>query len=218
MTKHLEKPLPGTGTPAPREKRSPMSGWKILGLAAVFIAAGGIALTPLLGERSGDRVSDSDKAQITAAYSKVTAVQVAAVPQAEVKQALDSMKLTPDARRALQVALDAAPAPAPAPAPGANPASAPQPQGTRLAYVTVWDSQTEDGDQVTLSSAGYELPVRLAKVPQTFAVPVDASATIKVTGLYDGGGGITLGIKSGTGAVMLPVMVPGQVLVLPVAF
>ncbi len=191
-----------------------MQGCKIVGHALSSIAAGGSALTPLMGDRSGDRVSDSDKAQITAAYSKVTAVQIAAVPQAEVKQALDSMKLTPDARRSLQAALDAAPATAP----GANPAAAPQQQVTRLAYVTVWDSQTEDGDQVTLSSAGYELPVRLAKVPQTFAVPVDASATIKVTGLYDGGGGITLGIKSGTGAVMLPVMTPGQVLVLPVAF
>ena len=193
----------------------------MLGLAAILIAAGGLALTPLLGERSGDRVSDSDKAQITAAYSKVTAVQLTAVPQAEVKQALDSMKLTPDARRALQAALDAAPAASvanPAAAPGANPSSSPQQGVTRLAYVTVWDSQTEDGDQVTLSSAGYELPVRLAKVPQTFAVPVDASATIRVIGLYDGGGGITLGIQSGSGAVMLPIMVPGQVLALPVAF
>jgi hypothetical protein len=38
-----------------------------------------------------------------------------------------------------------------------------------------------------------------------------------VTGAVDGGGGITLGLRTGTGELLLPVLAPGESLTVPVA-
>jgi hypothetical protein len=82
-----------------------------------------------------------------------------------------------------------------------------------LAWISLWDTDAEDGDMVRIDSQGYSRTVLLKKRPVTLAVPVPADGIIKVTGIRDGeGGGITVGLASGTSEAVFPVMSEGQVL------
>ncbi|MFL9876006.1 hypothetical protein [Paraburkholderia megapolitana] len=117
---------------------------------------------------------------------------------------------------------DVAPAPAPAttaPAQAAQPLAAPATQAAQpvLVWVRLWDSDVEDGDVVRIDSAGYSRTVSLTNRGITFAVPVSASGQIRITGIRDGdGGGITVGLGSGSAQAILPIMSVGQVLTLNV--
>jgi hypothetical protein len=119
---------------------------------------------------------------------------------------------------------DAAPAAATVPLPAAAPVPvlAPKPrtsQNERLAWVTLWDTDAEDGDVVRLDSQGYSRTVTLMKKPVTFAVPVPRDGVIRVTGIRDGeGGGITVGFASGASSAVFPIMSVGQTLGLKVLF
>jgi hypothetical protein len=87
----------------------------------------------------------------------------------------------------------------------------------RLVWVTLWDTDVEDGDIVRLDSQGYSRTVRLSKKGDTFAVPVPVDGVIKVTGISDGdGGGITVGVASGSERAIFPIMSEGQQLGLKV--
>jgi hypothetical protein len=113
---------------------------------------------------------------------------------------------------------------APAAAPQANTGNAPaqaiapahlsQPaQHNRLAWITLWDTDAEDGDAVRIDSQGYSRTVTLAKQPVTFAIPVPLDGVVKVTGIRDGeGGGITVGFASGASRAAFPIMSVGQTL------
>jgi hypothetical protein len=88
---------------------------------------------------------------------------------------------------------------------------------TQLAWVTLWDSDVEDGDAVRIESGGYARTVLLTKRGITFAIPVPPNGQIHLIGVQDGdGGGITVGLASGAAKVILPVMSVGQVLALNV--
>jgi hypothetical protein len=119
--------------------------------------------------------------------------------------AIDAMQLAPDAKRSLLADLAT---PSPMPSKNAAPANR-----LRLAWVTLWDTDVEDGDVVRIDSQGYSRTVVLKKLPTTFAVPVPADGVIHVTGIRDGdGGGITVGLASGASKAVFPVMSEGQVL------
>jgi hypothetical protein len=61
--------------------------------------------------------------------------------------------------------------------------------------------------------------VTLTKQPVRFAVPVPRDGVIKITGIRDGeGGGITVGLASGTSQAVFPIMSVGQTLDLKVSF
>jgi hypothetical protein len=177
---------------------------------------------PLHG--SGDAVSESDTKLRAAQFATLSPLHLSLVPASESAAALDGMQLAPTAKAALAEALEtSAPATAaaadPAPASSAAPAPSPQLEPLRLAWVTLWDTDAEDGDVVRLDSEGYSRTVTLAKKPVTFAVPVPRDGIIKVTGIRDGeGGGITVGLASGASQAVFPIMSEGQTLGLKVSF
>jgi hypothetical protein len=83
----------------------------------------------------------------------------------------------------------------------------------RLAWITLWDTDAEDGDAVRVDSQGYSRTVTLTKQPVTFAIPIPVSGNINITGIQDGeGGGITVGLASGESKTVFPIMSVGQVL------
>jgi len=92
------------------------------------------------------------------------------------------------------------------PAPPADTHAAP-----RLAWVSLWDSDRDNGDVVRLFSAGYGRTLSLTRQPQTFAIPVASDGQVVLYGVREGpGGGITLGFGSGPRHVLLPVMAVNQ--------
>lgn len=87
----------------------------------------------------------------------------------------------------------------------------------RLAWITLWDTDAQDGDAVRIDSQGYSRTVTLTNAPVTFAIPVPASGAVQISGIRDGeGGGITVGLASGPASILLPIMSVGQVLPLKV--
>ncbi len=92
-------------------------------------------------------------------------------------------------------------------------------QGGRaqLVWLTLYDSDAEDGDVAELRSAGFSRIVPLARAPVTLAVPVGPDRTILLIGSIDGGGGgITAGVVLPSGPVPLPPLSVGQSIRLPV--
>jgi hypothetical protein len=117
------------------------------------------------------------------------------------------MGLTSQGKQAL-LADVAAPTPSQTPATQSETAHT---QPLRLAWITLWDTDVEDGDVVRLDSEGYSRTIRLTKRGNTFAVPIPANGIITVTGIRDGdGGGITVGLASGSVKAIFPIMSTGQ--------
>jgi hypothetical protein len=196
--------------------------------------------------KSGDVVQQSDAESRAAQFAAMAPLPLALVPQSGEAAALEGMGLGPQEKSELlaglhppvppaQPAQSAGPAQPAGPAtpadstkpadsvqpaadrsPAANPSSA---RTDRLAWVTLWDTDAEDGDVVRLDSQGYSRTVTLAKQPVTFAVPVPADGIIRVIGIRDGeGGGITVGLASGASKAVFPIMSVGQTLGLKVTF
>lgn len=87
----------------------------------------------------------------------------------------------------------------------------------KLAWLTVWDTQAEDGDIVRLqSSASFPIEVMALNAKTTIAIPYPADGKVLVTGVRDGGGGITVALQSGSALIDWPTMAPGDTLNLPV--
>jgi hypothetical protein len=168
----------------------------VVGIVAASLHFGsGGAWWPLHG--SGDAVSETDAKLRAAQFATLSPLHLSVVPPSESAAALDGMQLAPPAKTALAEALEP----------------------LRLAWVTLWDTDAEDGDVVRLDSEGYSRTVTLAKKPVTFAVPVPRDGIIKVTGIRDGeGGGITVGLASGASQAVFPIMSEGQTLGLKVSF
>lgn len=88
---------------------------------------------------------------------------------------------------------------------------------TRLAWVTLWDTQAEDGDVLRFeSNATFPIEVTALNAKTTIAIPYPSNGKILVTGVYDGGGGITIALESGAAMINWPTMAPGDTLTLPV--
>jgi hypothetical protein len=212
-----------------------LSVWRALG-ATVLLSA---LIAGLLYFRSpppaasavGDAVTQSEASARAAGFAALGTLSLVEVPAPAILAAVDDMGLSPMEKDALLRTLSAAsdagarsePAAQPAAvaepnnigAPGvaAAPSATAQPQRLRLAWITLWDTDVEDGDAVRIDSAGYSRTVTLAKQPVTFAIPVPASGVIQITGVRDGeGGGITVGLASGSARAVFPVMSVGQTL------
>ncbi len=195
----------------------------VIGIIAVSLHVGSAGASwPIHG--SGDAVSQADAESRAHQFAMLAPLPLSLVSVSDVQAALDGMHLEQPEREALAAALAVQPASAQvadesAVAPHAAIAPAVNPEPTRLAWVTLWDTDAEDGDVVRLDSEGYSRTVTLAKKPVTFAVPVTRSGIIKVTGVRDGeGGGITVGLASGTSQAVFPIMSTGQTLGLRVSF
>jgi hypothetical protein len=141
------------------------------------------------------------------AFAALGSLPLRVVEPAELSAAVEGMGLTPQGKQALLA--DVA-APAPPQTPATQSATA-HTQPLRLAWITLWDTDVEDGDVVRIDSEGYSRTIRLTKRGNTFAVPIPANGIITVTGIRDGdGGGITVGLASGPVKAIFPIMSTGQ--------
>lgn len=87
----------------------------------------------------------------------------------------------------------------------------------QLAWLTLWDTHAEDGDVLRFESdASYPVDVTAMHAKTTLAIPYPRSGVVKVTGIHDGGGGITIALESGAAHISWPTMQPGDTLNLPV--
>jgi hypothetical protein len=181
------------------------------------------SVSPWPPHKNGDQVTANEADAREAAFIALEPIRLSLVSTADVTTAVDKMGLTPAEKTSLLSSLDTSvPNLAALPAATATPQPVPasvQPARGRLAWITLWDSDAEDGDAVRIDSQGYSQTIVLKKQPLTIAVPVPLDGVIKVTGVIDGeGGGITVGFASGASRAVFPIMSVGQVLGLKVRF
>ena len=166
---------------------------------------------------SGDEMDSSAQRERSEAFAAIGSLNLKAIADAEIDTAIDTMQLDPKSKQALKV--DIAPVMKVVPA-AAKPDTFPkpandisQPSSIRLVWISVWDTDAEDGDVIKITSQGYSRKVTLTKKPIPFAIPVPTSGVINITGIRDGeGGGITVGLESGTSQAIFPIMSVGQTL------
>jgi hypothetical protein len=216
--KHLDPRQIGAPKDAPQKKRGRGSLFWALSMAAVVFGAGA-AGTYFFVHDNGDNISAAQKQERQVEFTKLRALALTPVEPEKVDEALDQMRLDPPQRAQMRALIDDRPRAAPA---GTGLTGLPAPAAIaekplRLASITLWDSQSEDGDVVSVESGGYQREIVLRKTPITLTIPVDGSGRVKITGVHDGGGGITLGLRGPTQEVMAPVLNEGQVLILPVS-
>lgn len=202
----------------------------VVGVGVLGIKGG----IPALLQPSADAVSQQQVDLRARDFAGIGRVELREVQEADIPRALAGMNLTAPQQAALiadlqrqetdqvaglvtrsQEALTAA-APQPTPRADAPASGAARKSALPLAWVTLWDTDVQDGDVVRITSDGYSRDVTIARTPVTFAVPIPRSGVINVTGIFDGGGGITVGMTSKGSPVALPVMSVGQVLGVPV--
>ncbi|WP_411882083.1 hypothetical protein [Polaromonas sp. YR568] len=184
----------------------------VAGLILV-VAIGGFGLTRLYPPSIPDQVGHAEVKERSEAFAKLGRLAVPVIPQEKTAAVLASMGLKPTELDALSKAVAQ---PETAPAPGSSPAAGAQ--KVSLVELVLWDTHAADGDMVRVTSAGYTRDVLLEKIPTVIHVPGTGTGVIQVTGLKDGGGGITLGIKGSQQSVLMPIMSEGQTLSLPVQF
>lgn len=195
---------------------------------ATLLLAGAIATVaftlPSGIAKQGDEISASDAQARLEVFRALAPMDLSVVADNDLDNALRSMNLSPDEARALKGDLgngvsspetDSVPRDVAASTKSvsqAKPAQArAQTRRIQLVWITLWDTDVEDGDVVRIESQGYSRTVRLTKKGDTFAVPVPAGGVIKVTGVSDGdGGGITVGLASGNERAIFPIMSEGQ--------
>jgi len=179
---------------SPAGKRRPL-------LTAAVVAAGVLAAVATAWVTSGSTpqgdsgLSVQAKAERLATFQSGGPLALTGIPDAEEASALEDMALPAEQATALERDLAEA--------------------DTRLAYVTVWDDYAEDGDVITIESAGFTKTVSLTNAPQRFVVPI-AGGMITMRGVRDGGGGITMGAQAAGGPVLVPVIAPGETVQVPV--
>lgn len=165
-----------------------------------------------------DTLSAADARQRQLAFEALGSLDIQPVASDQTDAAVDGMGLDPHARQALVNDLAVSPAAPDAaqPSPESQPVARVA-KPLRLAWVTLWDTDVEDGDIVRIDSEGYSRTIVLSKHGATFAIPVPQSGVITIKGIDDGdGGGITVGLASGDAKAVLPIMSPGQTLRLAV--
>jgi hypothetical protein len=151
----------------------------------------------LFGGREPDSVSLEERSRRAAALSSLKAVRLPKVLPTEQVQAIADLRL-PDGEQHLLLA----------------DASAGR---VSLVWITLFDSDVEDGDAVVVSAGGLSRPLVLTKVPVRLALPMPPDGRIRITGTQDGaGGGITVGMLIQGVPTALAVLSVGQTIAIPV--
>lgn len=168
-----------------------------LAAAALAVGIGIAAWTPWNAPISvSDDLSPSEQAARASAFAQAGALQVEEVPQQELATAVAALSLAPKEAAALLEAV--------------------QNDREELVYITLWDDVAEDGDVVELSSNGLTISVGIRHAPRRVAVPMPKQGVVFITGIYDGGGGITIAAESDGARVALPYLMTGQRMGIPV--
>jgi hypothetical protein len=80
----------------------------------------------------------------------------------------------------------------------------------RLGWIVLVDSVVDDGDTVAVDADGLVQQVVLTKRWTPVAVPLGYSGAIGITGVRDGGGGITVALATRSGVKNLRWLLPGE--------
>lgn len=86
----------------------------------------------------------------------------------------------------------------------------------RIGMIKLWDTMVEDGDRVRLEGAGFVQELTILHKAAVFLVPYVPGQAVRITAIGDGGGGVTLGLSTILGPVVLPPLALGQTLEIPV--
>ena len=166
---------------------------------AVAVAVVAVAVAATVFPATDDLTQAQDQARVDAFQASIPLPLplVNLADPAEREEALRSLGLAPAETRTLEHNLQAA--------------------TERLVWLTVFDDCREDGDIVEIRSLRYRREVPIVHAPARIAVPVSAAEqAISLTGVYDGGGGITVAIRVEGQVVPLPRLRPGQTLSIPI--
>lgn len=81
----------------------------------------------------------------------------------------------------------------------------------RIGRLTVWDTFDQDDDRIRITASGFSQDVVIGHSPTSFFIPYLPGADVRVTALHEGGGGgVTLGVRTALGPVLLQRIAPGQ--------
>lgn len=185
---------PMTPEPSPKVSTKTKS---LLGSVAL-IAGIGLAGYFSSGGLSGQDpdMSSGEAAQRVEMFQSAGNIYLPIVTEEERDKAVSSMDLPPEEQVSLKQDL--------------------QDNKVKLVWFTLWDDKHQDGDIVSLSSEGFLRTILLKNAPERVAIPAPNSGIVNVIGGKDGGGGITIGLKSGETTVPLPRMRQGQTISVPV--
>lgn len=172
-------------------------GFKAVIAVAVAVMIG-IGAYVGLGAGGGDRIDDAEsqsRSQTFDALSAAGGLKLDMVTSADVNKAIET--LPPDVRETVRQDVGKG--------------------AVRLAWVQIWDTHAEDGDIVRFDTPG-TAPVQVMayNTPTTIAIPYPPNGRVMVTGITDGGGGITIAVRSGAQEIAWPTMAPGDQFGLPV--
>ena len=81
---------------------------------------------------------------------------------------------------------------------------------SKIVELTVWDDVAQDGDIVQIQSLDHAETIPLMHKPHTTYFPVQDGKAVTITGIRDGGGGITLGFTGSGQPISLPVLNEGE--------
>jgi hypothetical protein len=177
--------------------------WGSAAVCVIFLAlnndktGGGHGVLPSMSDSSGDKVSLEQRAEIDGKFSAYTAklVPVKLSDQKQMQDFLSSPYLQAEAKK--QILAEVAR------------------RDKKVAIVSLWDNFDEDGDVVSVTAGGITLTVPISHAPTQVYIPYKDGEPLVITGLRDGGGGITAAIETSSGSVPLPIMVIGQKIILP---
>ncbi len=186
-----------------------------VGLAACALALAGLLAFQPTGNVE-DNISERERSQIVENMRTMSPIPVTPIAEKDVADALATMPLDKEGEAKLKESLRNSSSKGSAKATPDQPTLMLADEATQLVSIDFWDFASQDGDVVSVSSAGYTVTVNLMKAPSSVAIPIDASRQVVLTGLVDGGGGITLGVS--TGHPTQVVIAPGINFQLPVSF
>ncbi len=176
--------------------------WKPIAAIAFAVALAAAGYFGSGGGAAIDQVSEAAVQSRTAAYQTLITgpgLPLAYVAPEEIDRAIADMppNVTTQQREQLRAEID---------------------QGrTKLAWLTLWDTHAQDGDVLRFeSSTSFPIEVTALNAKTTIAIPYPADGKVVVTGVHDGGGGITIALESGAAKIDWPTMAPGDTLDLPV--
>jgi hypothetical protein len=168
--------------------------WKVATAVVVAVAVGWGAMNAF--SPGVETVTAEQKTAWAASWAAAPPQVAKVIAPAQVQAALDEMHLTPEQRAQVQQQLDDG--------------------KTRLVYLTFTDVMAEDLDRVKVDSGDFATEVTIWNKTTKVIFPEPSGGIVNVSGVYDGGGGITIAITSGDTPVNLPFMTVGQSVGIPV--
>lgn len=172
------------------------------GLAVAVLVGAGIVLWSIFGggavASGGDTLTGAQEKARVAGFQQAMAnvgkgVALDAVPAGELRAALAVNNLPAKIIAAFERDVQAG--------------------AVKAAFLTVRDNNYEDGDTVQIDAGGMTMTVVLQNAPTRLPIPVPPGGlVVSITGVHDGGGGITLEVQG-----LSTVLREGQSITVPVA-